>query len=609
MRRILLSAVVLAAVGAFLLLTVGASKPSPVGKYVIDLDNAFGLTSGADFKVAGVPAGKVGTIELPQGCAKGGGDTSCFARVNVTVTQRGFGQFRTDAFCQSRPQSLIGEYFVECTPGTKGKVIPPGGTIPRAQTQSTIPFDLLQDVSQMPYRQRLTLIINELGATVAGRSGDLQQALRRAVPALTQTDNLLNLLANDSRSIQALTSDSNTVITDLANNSKQVQRFIEEANNTAKASATQASNISATWHKLPTFLEELKPTMKDLGDAADANEPVLRNLLASAGQLHTLFTNLASCSSPHADRQCGFSDASLTSLRPLGQASITGKAAVQAARPTIRHLNTMTGGSGCLQHDLSLDAAGHAYGGLSSGFRQTCLPELAQNLAIVAHDLDDPSRAVEPDTRSPGGKGFSGLEALLWYAFVQPLSINTYTQFGHILNVNAFIDPICSPYATPQSIANNLATNPSKTRQCYAWYGPSQPGVNETDPSDPGACVPDPGGKPTSPQDTGPGPATSACKLQANPAKPKSADTSNSTVQTAADTGGSSSSSGSTGGGSSGGGSSGASSGSSGSSGSNGSSSSGPSGSNAASSSSPSGGAGSGSAGQAQQLLNYLLAP
>ena len=46
----------------------------------------------------------------------------------------------------------------------------------------------------MPERERFTLIINELGAAVAGRSTDLQTALQRAVPALDETDNLLNLL-------------------------------------------------------------------------------------------------------------------------------------------------------------------------------------------------------------------------------------------------------------------------------------------------------------------------------------------------------------------------------------------------------------------------------
>jgi virulence factor Mce-like protein len=588
MKRILLSGALLVAVGVFLVLTVGAGSPSPVGKYWVNLDNAFGLTSGSDFKVAGVPAGKIGKIELPQGCSKGGGDTACYAHIQVTVTQRGFAQFRTDAFCQSRPQSLIGEYFIDCTPGTKGKVLPPGSTIPRKNTQSTIPFDLLQNINQLPYRQRLALIVNELGATVAGRSGDLEQALRRAVPALTETDNLLNLLANDSRTLQQLTSDSNTVLTALANNSKQVQRFIDEANNTSRISATQAGNISATWARFPGFLEQLRPTMAKLGAAADANTPVLRNLLSTAGQLHTLFTNLASCDKPHNDSQCGFANASLPALQALGKASVVGKSAVQAASPTIKDLNRMTGPTNCLQHDIALDKAGQGAGGANSPMYQTCLPELAQNLSIVLHDLDDRGRAIEPDTRSPGGKGFTGLEALLWYTFVQPLSINTYTQYGHILSVNAFVDPRCSQYATPQRIANGLAQYGASYRECYAWYGPNQPGVNEPDPSNPSACVPDPNGAPPNPNDHGPN--KSACKLPASASGALTGQPSgggSSPIPGAASDTGSASSSGASTGAS-------------------------PAANAATNSggSSGSGSSGSGNGGgQSQQLLNYLLSP
>ena len=70
-------------------------------------------------------------------------------------------------------------------------------------------------------------------------------------------------------------------------------------------------------------------------------------------------------------------------------------------------------------------------------------PELAQNLSIVLRDLDDRGRAVEPDPRSPGGKGYTGLEALLQYVFNQTLAINTFGPFGHVLAVDAFVDPKC----------------------------------------------------------------------------------------------------------------------------------------------------------------------
>ncbi len=73
--------------------------------------------------------------------------------VTVQVTQPGLGAFHADAFCQSRPQSLIGEYFIECQPGHNGPVIKPGSTIPVNRTATTIPADLLQNVMRMPYRR------------------------------------------------------------------------------------------------------------------------------------------------------------------------------------------------------------------------------------------------------------------------------------------------------------------------------------------------------------------------------------------------------------------------------------------------------------------------
>jgi ABC-type transporter Mla subunit MlaD len=262
------------------------------------------------------------------------------------------------------------------------------------------------------------------------------------------------------------------VVTALANNKTQVQRFITEANNTATATAAQQANLASTLRLLPGFLEQLRPTLADLSVAARANQPVLANLNAAAPELALLLQNLP-----------GFARAALPAVRSLGQTSLVGKPAVQAAGPTVADLGAFA--------------------------RHT--PELAQNLAIVLRDLDDRGRAVEPDSRSPGGKGYTGLEALLQYVFNQTLAINTFGPFGHLLAVNAFVDPKCSPYATPATIAINLKQFGPSYRQCYAWLGPNQPAVNETDPTNPHACVPDPGGAPPGER----GPKTTACKLTA----------------------------------------------------------------------------------------------
>jgi virulence factor Mce-like protein len=478
MKRVLAGAVILLVIAGFLAIAGGFSSGPGEPTYKLEFDNAFGLVNSAEFKVAGVPAGKITAIDLDQ--------KTFHAMVTVQVSSKGFGAFRSDATCQSRPQSLIGEYFVDCQPGQYGKPLRSGATLPASHTFSTIPADLLANIMRLPQRQRFSLIINELGAAVAARSEDLQTALRRAVPAIDQTDNLLNLLANDSTTLQQLTANSDAVITALANNSKLVQNFIVEANKAAGDTATRQGSLRTSLQRFPGFLEELRPAMAKLGTAADANTPVLANLNAAAGQLHTLFTNLATCSSPHSGQQCGFAGASLPALQSLGQASVTGNQAVQAATPIVALLNQFA--------------------------KPT--PELAQNLAIVLADLDNRSRAVEPDKRSPGGQGFTGLEALLQYAFNQEQTINTFGPFGHMLAVDAFVNPMCSPYASPGTIAANLKQYGPAYRQCYSWYGPNQQGVNEADPSNPGGCVPDPGGAP--PGRAGPQTSAPACKAAAH---------------------------------------------------------------------------------------------
>jgi virulence factor Mce-like protein len=465
MKRILLSACLLLAIGGFVFVNTGATNPKNTDPtYKIELDNAFGLVNGAAFKVAGINAGTISSIDLDQ--------KTLHAVVTVDITTPGLGDFHSDATCQTRPQSLIGEYFVSCDPGHNGGTLASGSTIPVTHTQSTIPADLLLNIMRLPQRERLTLIINELGAAVAGRSSDLQAALRRAVPALTQTDNLLSLLADDSSTIEQLTANSNTVITALANNSKQVTRFIDEAGNAAAATASQDANLRATLQKLPPFLEQLRPAMARLGEATDANLPVLQNLNAASGQLNRFITDLPP-----------FARASLPALRSLGKASVTGKTAVEAAKPTIKHLNQFAAPT----------------------------PELAKNLSIVLPHLDDRRYATEPNPRSPGGKGYTGLEALLQFVFNLAEATNTYGPFGHQLAVDGFVSTMCTPYATPATIAQNLALNGAAYRSCYAWLGPNQPGVNTTDPSNPSACVPDPGGS----MPGKPGPATGACKLAA----------------------------------------------------------------------------------------------
>src|SRR3954468_25061266 len=128
MRRLLVLIVLIGA-GVAAVATASAGSEDPRRpSFTVELDNAFGLTEGADVKVAGVRAGRVSGMRVDRKTKR--------ALIDITIDTNGFGSLRSDAFCETRPQSLIGEYYVDCRPGTAPERLKPGTTLPVEQTAS-----------------------------------------------------------------------------------------------------------------------------------------------------------------------------------------------------------------------------------------------------------------------------------------------------------------------------------------------------------------------------------------------------------------------------------------------------------------------------------------
>jgi ABC-type transporter Mla subunit MlaD len=281
---------------------------------------------------------------------------------------------------------------------------------------------------------------------VAGRAGDINDVVRRASPALRETDRVLAKLASQNQTLKQLITDADTTIGDLADNKTDVGRWVVETKETAAASAERRDDIAAGLQRLPTFLRELRPTMAQLGDTAEAQTPALQNLNASAGQLATFLENLKP-----------LSESTQVNLRSLAEASRKGRPAVKAAQPVVAEL------------DKATEQA----------------PELADNSALVLEHLNDRKNAVEKDPRSPGGQGYTGFEAVLQWVFDQSQAINIYDKNGYILKVNLFHSK-CSNYQNPQSLKEEMAKDPSFYDDCAAILGPNQPSITTPDPTSTG---------------------------------------------------------------------------------------------------------------------------
>jgi phospholipid/cholesterol/gamma-HCH transport system substrate-binding protein len=424
-RRVVVLGLVLVAVAAAAIaaLTTSVAGAGDEQRYTVVLDNAFGLTVGSDLRSSGVPVGRVKSLDVQRRTAR--------ALVTVAVTRPEFAGFRKDVFCEVKPQSLIGEYYLDCKPGTSAEPAPK--TIPVGQTAATIPPDLVLDILRRPARERFGLILSELGMGLAARGGDLQATVRRAVPALRETDRVLKILAANRQTLQQLTHDADRVLAGVARNRGDVARFVREAGDTTTASARRKSELAASVRKLPAFLRELRPTLADLGTAAKQQTPALADLRAAAPGLTTLLRRLGP-----------FADSARPAVRGLGRASDTGVEAVTEARSTVKTLRQLG----------------------------TVSTEPMRNLRFVLENVNDRDNAVEPNKLSPTGKGFTGLEALLQYFFTQSQAINIHDSKSYILKIGLLVNQ-CSQYTNAQTARDE----PERTKACNQYLGPNQPGV------------------------------------------------------------------------------------------------------------------------------------
>jgi virulence factor Mce-like protein len=439
--------------GAFVL--AGASDQQSGGRtYKIMFDNAFGLTKGGDFRVGGVNAGQTSDFEV----VKKPGEAPK-AVVTVEVTKPGFGDFRSDASCEIRPQSLIGEYYVDCQPGKSEERLGNGGTVPVEQTASTIPTDLVNNIMRRPYRERFRLLITELGTGLAGRPDDLQEVLRRAHPGLRETSRVLRILGDQNRVIKNFIADSDTVVNELEKNKRDVVRWVKEAGRTAEISATRRDELRAQFQRFPEFLDELEPTMARLGELADEQTPLLADLERAAPDLDTFFTRLGP-----------FADASRPAVRSLGEMGEVGTRAFTKGKQEIAELRA-----------LSANA-----------------PGFARPLRQFLQTIDDRKRAIEPDVRAKatappapdptaisGQGGFTGMEAIWNFFYWQTLSINMLDDDAHMLRASLTAVPDCIEWRNepPKTPADEALF-----KKCNSYLGPSQPGIYTADPLDDSAA-------------------------------------------------------------------------------------------------------------------------
>jgi virulence factor Mce-like protein len=381
MRRLLRAAVVVAVAVAAFAGATGTSSSS--GGYLLRavFDNGSGLRTGMDVRVSGIEVGSVRSIELDQSRP-----TVPRAVAVIEISDPRARDFRRDGTCAIRSATLLGDRFVDCrltrrhAPGAPSapplRVAEVDGEpqhlMPVEQTASPVDPDLMLDIFRLPARQRLSIIINELGAGLAGNGEALRAAVRRADPAFMQLDRTLAILTTQRRALARLADSSDRVLQPLARERDRLAGFVVHGNELFQSVAERRAALRETFRRMPAFLRELRPTLAELDGLAGEAGPALDDLDAAAA--HLSHATVALEPAAHAGT---------SGLRALGDAAGPQRRGLNESLPLLRRLASLNTASRPVWHDL------HAFLGSlreSGGFERLVEAPMAVGLTSNGYD-------------------------------------------------------------------------------------------------------------------------------------------------------------------------------------------------------------------------------
>lgn len=346
-KRLLLPLALVAAVVLVVLLLAGDDDSSDGYKIRAIFDNGAFMVKDEQVRVAGANVGTIESVDVTvpgEVVAYENGEAvekPGKAVIVMDITDPGFQDFRQDASCYIRPQSLIGEKFIDCrptlprAPGTEPppplKEIPDGTPgegqylLPLGNSGASVDPDLINNIQTLPYAQRFRLILNELGAGFAGRGEDIEVLVKRANPVLRDVDRLFGILSAQRKQLAQLAADSEEILGPLSRERRHVAGFLSNAGAAAEASAEKGPELEESLQKFPTFLREFRKTMRDLKTFSDAGTPLFEDFGTAAPAL----TDATETLTP-------FSEALTVALKSLGEAGEASGPIFAEADPVIR---------------------------------------------------------------------------------------------------------------------------------------------------------------------------------------------------------------------------------------------------------------------------------
>ncbi|HEY3190723.1 MAG TPA: MlaD family protein [Solirubrobacteraceae bacterium] len=263
----------------FLWLSFGGSVPlKPKGYRVqVSFPEATQLGDYADVRTAGVSVGKVRLKKL---------DPAGNRTLATLQLDRRFAPLRADARAILRQKTLLGETYVELTPGTKNApFIPEGGRLKNAQVHDSVELDEIFRAFDPETRHKFRVWQQAAAQAIDGRGPDLNDSIGNLPRFAADATDVLDVLHSQGGAVRRLFRNTGVVFDALSENEQALHGLIVNTDRVFGATQSQQAALAQTFKIFPTFLDESKATMARLESFSKDTRPLIRNLRPVARDL------------------------------------------------------------------------------------------------------------------------------------------------------------------------------------------------------------------------------------------------------------------------------------------------------------------------------------
>src|SRR2546425_1879277 len=258
--------------------TLFGNHPYTITAYFL---SAEGLTPQNDVVINGSRVGKVFSV----GIAPDAGPSLGGAQVVLEVDGRAAPLHRGTR-ATVRPKGLLGNPFVELTPGSPGsEVIPSGGTLPLQDTASPVDLDQVMDLFDPQTRARIQTLTREGGAALQDRGSDLNTFLGALPWIVEDTSVVSDKIARQDQQLSALDVEFDRIAQMMASEDQAFRRDIANGASLLDLTAAHEAQLKAELVYADRALGELAGGLK--GHERDLNQ-MLKQLPAVLDALQKL---------------------------------------------------------------------------------------------------------------------------------------------------------------------------------------------------------------------------------------------------------------------------------------------------------------------------------